>query len=67
MGTDRFYSKELTNNQKEDVKIVKHNFTMMFDGLIPEGREKSLYITKLEEACMWATKAIANEKKEEDE
>lgn len=68
MGTDRFYSKELTDNQKDRVNLVRQNFTALYDyldGEIPSGREKSLYITKLEEACMWAVKAIAEEKETE--
>ena len=65
MGTDRFYSKELTDKQKDSIQLIRQNFTQLYDYLdseIPAGREKSLYTTKLEEACMWAVKAIAEEK-----
>lgn len=34
---------------------------------VPEGRWKSLALTALEEALMWANKAIFNEKRPDDE
>lgn len=34
---------------------------LMINESVPEGREKSLAITKLEEAIMWANKGIALE------
>ena len=70
MGTDKFYSKELTEKQKENADYIRMNFTALYDYLdsfIPDSREKSLYQTKLEEACMWAIKAIASEKTEEED
>ena len=35
------------------------NLAQFIDALIPEGREKALAITKLEEAMFWANAAIA--------
>lgn len=67
MGTGKFYSREVTEGQKYRIDQVQYNFSMLYDYMdkfIPEGREKSLYTTKLEEACMWAVKAISTEKKE---
>ena len=64
MGTDRFYSKELTDKQKDSIQLIRQNFTQLYDYLdseIPAGREKSLYTTKMEEACMWAIKAVSTE------
>lgn len=69
MGTDRFYSKQLTDDQKDRIDTVRSNFTQLYDyldGEIPNGREKSLYTTKMEEACMWAVKAVSREKKDEN-
>ena len=65
MGINSFYSKNLNEDQLDRVDTVKRNFSQLFDYLdscIPTGREKALYKTKLEEACMWAVKAIAEEK-----
>lgn len=62
MGTGRFYGYEINAEQKERIKFVQQNFTDLYDYLdiyIPEGREKSLYTTKLEEACMWAVKGMS--------
>ena len=62
MGTDRFYSKQLTEKQKDSVQLIRQNFTQLYDYLdseIPTSREKSLYTTKMEEACMWAVKAVS--------
>lgn len=64
MGTDRFYSKQLSDEQKDRIDTIRRNFTQLYDYLdseIPSGREKSLYATKMEEACMWAIKAVSRE------
>lgn len=63
MGTDRFYARAITDGQKDRIDLIRQNFTQLYDFLdseIPSGREKSLYTTKLEEACMWAVKAVSN-------
>lgn len=42
-----------------DVRAMVKDTAMEWADVLPEGREKSLAITHLEEALMWATKAIA--------
>lgn len=43
----------------EHVRDVCRKAAEMIDAAAPDGREKSLAITKLEEAMMWANAAIA--------
>jgi hypothetical protein len=42
-----------------EVRRLLSELAGRIDSLVPDGREKSLAITKLEEAAMWANKAIA--------
>lgn len=43
----------------ELVRDMHYDLAEIVNDLCPEGREKSLAITKLEEAMMWANAAIA--------
>lgn len=65
MGTDKFYNNhDLTDDQLDRMDLIRSNFSQLYDYLdtaIMPCREKSLYATKLEEACMWAIKAISRE------
>ena len=47
-----------------DVREFGKEFAELINGLCNEGREKSLAITKVEEAVMWANAAIARSSKE---
>ncbi len=63
----RFYpmNLELTAKEEEAMRLIRDNFanvaTYMFD-LLPEGDELTLCFRKLEEASMWANKAITHNK-----
>jgi hypothetical protein len=43
----------------EQVRGVCYNAALALDQLIPDGREKSLVITKLEEVMFWSNAALA--------
>ncbi len=43
-------------NRREAIHLAMH-----FDFVLPDGREKSLAITALQEALMWANAAVACE------
>jgi hypothetical protein len=51
--------KEGQPQKYEKIRFNGHNLAEMFNELVPDSREKSLALTKLEEAVMWANAAIA--------
>ena len=63
---------DLTNNYKyhppktqavaeshEDVRAQAYSLARHLNEILPESREKSIALTKIEEAMMWANAAIA--------
>lgn len=57
---------EETKQKHETVRNTCLRVAVDFNNIIPEGREKALVMTHLEQVMMWANAAIAREKKEED-
>lgn len=54
----------LDDKQKERLKVIKNGYEdliNLIDNSLLNGREKSLVITKLQEALMWTTRSIAVE------
>jgi len=51
--------KEGQHKKYENLRALAKDFAFMIDALCPNSREKSLAMTKLEEAVMWANAAIA--------
>lgn len=49
------------------VRLKCYELSAELNDLLPEGREKSLAITKLEEVMFWANAAIARTRTGEDE
>ena len=59
----QYDSAPLTQEQKESVHGIRIHFAMAHDAImsqLPEGRYKAMVATKLEEAAMFATKAISH-------
>lgn len=50
---------EATKDRHEYIRSLLGDAAQVVDSLVPDGREKALAITKLEEAMMWANAAIA--------
>lgn len=50
---------EAKRGAHEEVRAVCHDTAKSINALVPEGREKSLAVTKLEEAMMWANAGLA--------
>ena len=56
---------EVTGPQHQEVRKMFENFANLLNRIIPEGgdsgRAKAVMFTELENASMWANKAIANQ------
>lgn len=56
---------EATKKKHENVRFECFNLANTLNKSLPEGREKSLAITHLEETMMWANASIARQTTEE--
>lgn len=45
------------------IRNMAKNFAMYLNGICPDGRAKSIAMTKLDEVVMWANKSIAEGEK----
>lgn len=59
--TNPFAHVELSQHQKDQITSARMLFDTVYSAIceIPEGRERSIAITKLEETAMWVNKAIS--------
>ena len=51
--------KEGQANRYQCIRDTAKGFALLLEGICPDSREKSLAMTKLEEAVMWANASIA--------
>ena len=51
--------KEDQNDRYDTLRMFARQYAFKIDELCPDSREKSLALTKLEEASMWANASIA--------
>ena len=64
-----FNYRKMSEKQIEDSQNVRElgvKLALLIDEVIPDSREKSLAITKLEESIMWVNKGISLNKKEKE-
>lgn len=64
-----FNYRKMSEKQIEDSQNVRElgvKLALLIDEVIPDSREKSLAITKLEESIMWANKGISLNTKEKE-
>lgn len=54
-----------TQSKINEIKYKAISLVRAFDMLIPDSREKSLAITKLEESIMWANKGLSRHGEDE--
>jgi hypothetical protein len=47
------------------IRSMALNFAKYLDGILPDSREKSTAITKIDEAVMWANASIARHESED--
>jgi hypothetical protein len=52
---------EVTQRQHENMRKTCLALAKIMDSALPDGREKSIAITKLEEAMFWGNAAIARD------
>lgn len=58
---------DAVKSKHTDIRNACALFTSVIIELTPHGREQSLAITKIEEAMMWATAAVARDPANEDQ
>ena len=61
---ERFSHHIVPAEGQEELHIVREELlatARIVDPILPDGREKSLFLTKLEEAMFWANAAIARQ------
>ncbi len=64
MAESRFIRRSLPQTGIQDTNVIRRQCQLLEDtinSMVPDGREKALALTNLEQACMWANKAIANQ------
>lgn len=55
-----YHSSTAEQTQKyELIRSIAHSYSTVLNEMVPDGREKALALTKLEELVFWANAAVA--------